>query len=63
MDARRGPSLGVQTFEDAIRPGLIYMDKTAYLDKMIGSGVKTWFLARPKRFGKSLTISTFESIF
>jgi hypothetical protein len=39
------------------------VDKTAYLAKMIEAVPKAWFLARPRRFGKSLIISTFESVF
>jgi hypothetical protein len=54
---------GIQTFKDVIELGGIYVDKTAYLTKMIETVPKTWFLARPRRFGKSLTVSTFESIF
>ncbi|MDR3204008.1 MAG: AAA family ATPase, partial [Deltaproteobacteria bacterium] len=54
---------GIQTFKDVIELGGIYVDKTAYLAKMIETVPKTWFLARPRRFGKSLTVSTFKSIF
>jgi hypothetical protein len=54
---------GIQTFEKVIKLGGIYVDKTAYLAKMIEDVPTTWFLARPRRFGKSLTVSTFESIF
>jgi hypothetical protein len=54
---------GIQSFKDVIELGGIYVDKTAYLAKLIEAGPKTWFLTRPRRFGKSLTNSTFESIF
>jgi hypothetical protein len=58
------PVIGIQTFADIITRNLIYVDKTAYLAKMIEDNTtKTWFLTRPRRFGKSLTVSTFESIF
>ncbi|MDR1677754.1 MAG: AAA family ATPase, partial [Deltaproteobacteria bacterium] len=54
---------GTQTFEDIVESNMIYVDKTMFLSKMIGTPTKTWFLARPRRFGKSLTVSTFKSIF
>ncbi|MDR0621717.1 MAG: AAA family ATPase, partial [Deltaproteobacteria bacterium] len=57
------PATDIQTFEDIIRGGLIYVDKTAFLAKMLDTGIKTWFLARPRRFGKSLTVTTFKAIF
>ena len=63
MEQGKGPSTGIQTFKDIIEAGLIYVDKSACLAKMIDTGLKTWFLARPRRFGKSLTVSTFKAIF
>jgi hypothetical protein len=56
-------SESVQNFKTIIENGMVYVDKTEYLAKMLQEGEKTWFLARPRRFGKSLTISTLESIF
>ncbi|MDR1621934.1 MAG: ATP-binding protein [Synergistaceae bacterium] len=54
--------IGIQTF-DAIRTeGYLYVDKTRYLIDLIDSG-KVYFLSRPRRFGKSLTISTFDALF
>ncbi|MDR1657309.1 MAG: ATP-binding protein [Deltaproteobacteria bacterium] len=52
-----------QTFKQIIDGNMIYVDKTACLANMIERNRKTWFLARPRRFGKSLTVSTLESIF
>jgi hypothetical protein len=52
----------MQTFEDIIVNDQIYVDKTHYLANMIEGGRKTWFLARPRRFGKSLTLSTLEAL-
>ena len=50
------------TFQDIIRDGFLYVDKTRYLYELIQrKGI--YFLARPRRFGKSLTISTLEEIF
>ncbi len=51
-------------FADLRRSGAIYVDKTAYFHRLIGGhGPKCVFLSRPRRFGKSLMISTFEEIF
>jgi hypothetical protein len=54
---------GIHSFGKLIKRGAIYVDKTAYLARMLEDGPTTWFLARPRRFGKSLIVSTFESIF
>ena len=54
--------IGIQTF-DKIREGnCIYVDKTKYLVNLIDNGV-IYFLARPRRFGKSLTVSTLDAMF
>jgi len=53
---------GIQTFDDIRTGGYIYVDKTKYLVDLIDNG-KPYFLARPHRFGKSLTISTFDALF
>ena len=42
---------------------LLYVDKTRYLYDLVKPGAGTYFLARPRRFGKSLMISTLEEIF
>jgi len=55
-------STGVQTFANIREDGSVYVDKTKYLVDLIDSG-RVYFLARPRRFGKSLTCSTFESLF
>ena len=54
--------IGMQTFEDLRTEGYVYVDKTKYLVDLIDTN-KIYFLARPRRFGKSLTISTFDAIF
>ena len=54
--------IGIQTFEDLRKDGYMYVDKTKYLVDLIDTG-KIFFLARPRRFGKSITISTFEALF
>ncbi|MDR3001400.1 MAG: ATP-binding protein [Fibromonadaceae bacterium] len=53
---------GIQTFAHIREDGSVYVDKTKYLVNLIDNG-KVYFLARPRRFGKSLTCSTFEALF
>ena len=55
-------SIGIQTFEKLIEKKCVYVDKTKYLIDLIENH-EVCFLARPRRFGKSLTISTFDAIF
>jgi hypothetical protein len=54
--------IGIQTFDDIRNNGYLYVDKTRYLVDIIDTG-KVYFLSRPRRFGKSLTISTFDALF
>lgn len=54
--------IGIQTFKDLITKGYVYVDKTLILHRMIATG-KYYFLARPRRFGKSMMVSTFKAIF
>ena len=53
---------GIPTFEKIRTGGYVYVDKTQYLINLIDAG-EIYFLARPRRFGKSLTVSTFEALF
>ncbi|MDR1872713.1 MAG: AAA family ATPase, partial [Deltaproteobacteria bacterium] len=63
VEKLKGLASGVQTFEQIIEQGSVYVDKTPFLAKMISSDNKVWFLTRPRRFGKSLTVSTLEDLF
>jgi len=54
--------IGLPTFEELRTEGYVYVDKTKYLVELIDSG-KVYFLARPRRFGKSLTVTTFDALF
>ena len=45
------------------RKGCVYVDKTAYLHKLMTGADDCFFLARPRRFGKSLMINTLKAIF
>ncbi len=54
--------IGIQTFENIIEDGFVYVDKTDLVYSLANEG-KVYFLSRPRRFGKSLLISTLESYF
>jgi len=54
--------LGVQTFEKMRNGGCVYIDKTEMIYKMVTEGCY-YFLGRPRRFGKSLLVSTLEAYF
>lgn len=60
--ARRLYPLGIQTFSEIINRGMLYVDKTEYIYRMASNG-KYFFLGRPRRFGKSLLVSTMQSYF
>ncbi|MDR2442656.1 MAG: AAA family ATPase [Deltaproteobacteria bacterium] len=63
MDETKKLPLDVKSFKEIINNNYIYVDKTAYLANMIADSGYTWLLTRPRCFGKSLTVSTLESIF
>ena len=54
--------IGIQNFGEIRRGGYAYVDKTALMYKMVDEG-KYYFLSRPRRFGKSLMVSTLEAFF
>lgn len=54
--------IGIQDFEDLQRNGYAYVDKTNFVYKLADDG-KYYFLSRPRRFGKSLFLSTLEAYF
>ena len=49
--------IGIQNFESLINDGYVYVDKTALVYRMATTG-RYYFLSRPRRFGKSLLISS-----
>jgi hypothetical protein len=53
---------GIGTFEEIRGGGYLYVDKTGYLADMASSG-EYYFLSRPRRFGKSLAVSTLDALF
>ena len=54
--------IGVQSFEQLRNDGYVYVDKTDLVYRLVKSG-KIYFLSRPRRFGKSLLVSTIENYF
>ena len=54
--------VGIQSFEKMRTDGYVYVDKTPLIYKMITGGCP-YFLSRPRRFGKSLLVSTLEAVF
>ena len=61
--ARRLYPIGIQTFSRIREEDLFYIDKTAYVYHMTHTDGVFFFLSRPRRFGKSLLVSTFHSYF
>ena len=60
MEQIRKLPIGVQDFEKLITDGYLYVDKTEYIYNLIKSGAP-YFLSRPRRFGKSLLLSTLKA--
>lgn len=54
--------IGQADFGEIRRAGCLYIDKTMYINQLVSSG-KYFFLSRPRRFGKSMLISTMEAYF
>ena len=61
MTKRRLP-IGIQTFREIREDNYYYVDKTAYMQRLIDEG-KHYFLSRPRRFGKSLFLDTLKELF
>ena len=53
----------VYNFEDLIQGNFLYVDKTEYIWQLIKPAKEMYFLSRPRRFGKSLTVSTLKVVF
>ncbi len=62
MDFSRKLPIGVQSFKDLREKEFLYVDKTEYVFRL-ASASKVYFLSRPRRFGKSLFLSTLEAYF
>ena len=59
---RRKLPIGMQTFRDIRESNCYYVDKTAYVGRLLDEG-KHYFLSRPRRFGKSLFLDTCKELF
>ena len=60
--SRRRLPIGMQTFRELREKDCYYVDKTAYVERLIHEG-KHYFLSRPRRFGKSLFLDTLKELF
>ena len=58
MEPTRPLPIGIQSFEVLRSQGYLYVDKTALIYRLASTYIP-YFLSRPRRFGKSLLISTF----
>ncbi len=54
--------IGIQTFSEIQENGYLYVDKTQHIHRVI-SDLKYCFLSRPRRFGKSLLVSTLQALY
>jgi hypothetical protein len=53
----------IYTFEKLINNNFLYVDKTEYIWRLVDSAPAMYFMSRPRRFGKSLTLSTLAAVF
>lgn len=63
MEMPRRYPVGMQVFEQIRRGGYLYADKTEHIHRMAHAAGKFYFLSRPRRFGKSLLVSTMDAYF
>ena len=60
--AKRRLPIGIQTFRKVREENCYYVDKTAFIERLVASGTH-YFLSRPRRFGKSLFLDTLKELF
>ena len=63
VTAKRKYPVGIQTFSEMIRGGYVYVDKTDLLYTLCNNVDRQLFISRPRRFGKSLMLSTLKAMF
>ena len=63
MEDKDRYAIGQQDFKTLRDRGAFYIDKTAFIEKIVRSRTQYYFLARPRRFGKSLFLSTLRYFF
>ena len=61
--ARKLYPIGIKTFEEIRKLDNLYIDKTEYIYRMTHTDGKNFILSRPRRFGKSQLVYTFQSYF
>ena len=61
MEKQKYP-IGIQTFSKIIEEGFVYVDKTSFIESLVNNK-GYYFLSRPRRFGKSLLLSTLHAYF
>ncbi len=54
--------IGIQAFETMREQGYVYVDKTRWIHRLVTEGM-FYFMSRPRRFGKSLLVSTLKCLF
>ncbi len=62
MERAKKLPVGDSSFERMREEDLLYVDKTRHIHRMLSEGM-FYFVARPRRFGKSLTVSTIRCLF
>ncbi|SEB08972.1 PD-(D/E)XK nuclease superfamily protein [Thiothrix caldifontis] len=62
MNKRPELPIGLQSFSELRTRNMLYVDKTPQIHRLISTG-KYYFLSRPRRFGKSLTLSTIDAVY
>jgi len=62
VNQRKKLPIGIQSFRKIIEGNYIYVDKTRFIHRLVTEG-QLYFLSRPRRFGKSVLISTLEALF
>ena len=63
MNKFKSLPIGIQTFSEIVSKNFYYVDKTPFISKLAEGDKKYYFLSRPRRFGKSLFLSTLKSAF
>lgn len=63
MERRAVYPVDTASFERIIKEGMVYVDKTAYIHRILQEKGQFYFLARPRRFGKSLFLDTLHRFF
>jgi hypothetical protein len=62
MEALKNMPVGMQDFESLRKYGYLYVDKTALVYQLVTTG-RYYFLSRPRRFGRSMLLSTLHAYF